>query len=97
MLIRDSRRPGEQIAPDHDGRHAVYIPRPAGQHPTAATAPRYLLPLRTHSATGKQTSSCGLPTLFCLVALWAEIGEQYISAIYEWSHRHAASGLSMAG
>ena len=27
-----------------------------GQHPTAATSPQYLPPVRTHSATGKQTS-----------------------------------------
>ena len=62
MHIRDSRRPGEQIMPDHDdGKHAVYVPWPPGQHRTAATVPRYLLLVRTHSATGKQTSSCGLP------------------------------------
>ena len=40
MLIRDSQRRNEQIMPDHDdGRHAVYVPRPPGQHPTAATVP----------------------------------------------------------
>jgi hypothetical protein len=44
MLIQDSRRRNEQIMPDHDdGRHAVYVPWPPGQHPTAATVPRYLL------------------------------------------------------
>ena len=31
MLIRDSRRRNEQTMPDHDGRHAVYVPRPPGQ------------------------------------------------------------------
>jgi hypothetical protein len=54
MLIRDSQRRNEQVMLDHDdGRHAVYVPRPAGHHPTAATVPWYLLPVRTHSATGK--------------------------------------------
>jgi hypothetical protein len=48
MLIRDSQRRNEQIMLDHDdGRHAVYVPRPAGQHPTAATVPWYLPPVRT--------------------------------------------------
>ncbi len=54
MLIRGSQRRNKQIMLDHDdGRHAVYVPRPTGQHPTAATVPWYLLPVRTHSATGK--------------------------------------------
>jgi hypothetical protein len=48
MLIRDSQPRNEQTMPDHDdGKHAVHIPRPPGQHPTAATAPRYPLPVRT--------------------------------------------------
>jgi hypothetical protein len=48
LLIRGSRRRNEEIMPDHDdGKHAVYVPRPPGQHPTDATVPRYLLPVQT--------------------------------------------------
>jgi hypothetical protein len=39
MPIRDSPRRNEQIMPDHDGRHAVYVPWLPGQHPMAPRLP----------------------------------------------------------
>ena len=75
MHIRDSRRPGEQIMPDHDdGKHAVYVPWPPGQHRTVHGSP--VSPASANTQRDWETDLFMRPPcrIFAVMMLTARVG-----------------------